>query len=143
MKPIRTLLLAGAMTAGAVSFALAQGTTAPGAATGGSAGSAAVGGTSASSLGTGGTSGGSSTIGAGASAAGGQNQNVNSNVSNGGNSGNLNAHAKGQAMDQGTFSKSMTHTKVHKGEVSSRTKTMAHEPGSKPVKSTTGISTGQ
>jgi hypothetical protein len=27
--------------------------------------------------------------------------------------------------------------------VQSRTKTMSHEPGSKPVKSTTGISTGQ
>ena len=138
MRTLRTAALAGALAAGLASSAYAQG-----AATGGTAGSAAVGGTSASSLGTGGTSGGSSTIGAGASAAGGQHQNVNSNVSNGGNSGNLNAHAKGEAMDQGTFSKSMTHTKVHKGEVSSRTKTMAHEPGGPPVKSTTGISTKQ
>jgi hypothetical protein len=143
MRTLKTAALAGALTASLASLGFAQTTTQPGAATGGTAGSAAVGGTSASSLGTGGTSGGSSTIGAGASAAGGEHQNVNSNVSNGGNSGNLNAHAKGQAMDQGTFSKSMTHTKVHKGEVSSRTKTMAHEPGGPPVKSTTGMSTKQ
>jgi hypothetical protein len=138
MRALKTAVLAGALTASLASLAFAQG-----AATGGTGGSAAVGGTAASSLGTGGTSGGSSTIGAGASAAGGSHQNVNSNVSNGGNSGNLNAHAKGQAMDKGTFSKSMTHTKVHKGDVSSRTKTMAHEPGGPPVKSTTGINTKQ
>jgi hypothetical protein len=41
------------------------------------------------------------------------------------------------AHDGGTFSKSHTKTKVRDGEVESRTKTMAHEPGSKPVKSTT------
>ena len=137
MKTVKTLMLAGAFAA-AASFALAQG-----AATGGSGGSAAVGGTSASTLGVGAASGGSSSLGVGGSAAGGTHQNVNSNVSNGGNSGNLNAHAKGQAMDKGTFSKSMTHTKVHKGDVSSRTKTMAHEPGGPPVKSTTGINTKQ
>ena len=136
MRPTRTLLLAGAFVC-AAGLAFAQG-----GATGGTGGSAAVGGTSASSLGVGAASGGSSSVGVGASGAGGTHQNVNSNVSNGGNSGNLNAHAKGQAHDGGTFSKSMTHTKVHKGEVQSRTKTMAHEPGSKPVKSTTGISTG-
>ena len=39
-------------------------------------------------------------------------------------------------MDHGTFSKSHTHTKVKKGQVSSRTKAMAHEPGSKPAMST-------
>ena len=138
MRTLKTAVLAGALTASLGSLAFAQG-----AATGGTGGSAAVGGTSASSLGTGGTSGGSSTIGAGASAAGGSHQNVNSNVSKGGNSGNLNAHAKGQAHEGGTFSKSMTHTKVHKGDVSSRTKTMAHQPGGPPVKSTTGMSTKQ
>lgn len=50
------------------------------------------------------------------------------------------------ANDQGIFSKSQTKTKVRDGEsVESRTKTMSHEPGSKPVKSTTrtGSSTSQ
>jgi hypothetical protein len=31
----------------------------------------------------------------------------------------------------------MTHEKIHKGEVSTRTKSMAHEPGGPPTKSTT------
>ena len=64
-------------------------------------------------------------------------------MSNGGNSGNLNGHAKAQAQDGGTWSKSMTHIKTHKGEVSSRTKSMAHQPGGPAIKSTTGINTGQ
>jgi hypothetical protein len=37
----------------------------------------------------------------------------------------------------------MTRTKVHKGEVTSRTKSMAHEPGGPPSKSTSTISSGQ
>lgn len=135
MHPVRSFLIASAFTAATASLAFAQG-----GATGGTAGSAAVGGTSASTLGVGAASGNSSSLGVAGSAAGGTNQNVNSNVSNGGNSGNLNGHVKAQANDGGTFSKSMTHTKVHKGEVTSKTKTMAHEPGSAPIKSTTGIS---
>jgi hypothetical protein len=58
----------------------------------------------------------------------------------------LNGQSKAMAHDGGTFSKSQTKTKVRDGEsVDSRTKTMSHEPGSKPVKSTTrsGSSTGQ
>jgi hypothetical protein len=45
----------------------------------------------------------------------------------------------------GTWSKSMTHTKDHKGTLSSRTKSMAHEPGGPPAKSTVGagVSTSQ
>jgi hypothetical protein len=138
MRFFKQALLAGIIVAAPVSFALAQG-----GATGGTGGSAAVGGTSASTLGVGAASGNSSSLGVGGSAAGGTKQKVNSNVSGGGNSGNLNGHVNAKAQDGGTFSKSKTHTKVHKGEVSSRTKTMAHEPGSKPVKSTTGMSTSE
>jgi hypothetical protein len=108
--------------------------------TGGTGGSAAVGGTSASTVGTGGTSTGpsgtGSSIAGGGSAAGGKTM---SNTS--GNNGNgpvLNNNTKAQAHDGGTFSKSHTRTQVKAGEeVGSTTKTMSHEPGSKPVKSTT------
>ncbi|MFC6790958.1 hypothetical protein ACFQE0_15860 [Methylobacterium komagatae] len=109
-------------------------------ATGGSAGSAAVGGTSASTVGTGGTSTGAngstgSSLATGGSAAGGKTMD-RSHVNGTGNGG-LNGQAKAMAHDGGTFSKSHTQTKVRDGEVESRTKTMSHEPGSKPVKSTT------
>jgi hypothetical protein len=59
-----------------------------------------------------------------------------------GNQNNLNAMSKARAQEQGTWSRSMTHTKVHKGEVTSRTKSMAHEPGGAPAKSTTTTTTG-
>jgi hypothetical protein len=60
---------------------------------------------------------------------------VNPNVTNG--------HSKATANEGGgTWSKSMTHTKDHKGELSSRTKSMSHEPGGPPAKSTTGSSAG-
>jgi hypothetical protein len=60
---------------------------------------------------------------------------VNPNVTNG--------HSKAMANEGGgTRSKSMTHTKDHKGELSSRTKSMSHEPGGPPAKSTTGSSAG-
>ena len=107
----------------------------------GTAGSGAAGGTSASTIGLGGTSTGpagtSSTIGGGGSAA----------VSDGGkatssnkiheNPNMLQDQAKAKAQDGGTWSKSMTNTKIKQGELDSRTKTMAHEPGGPPVKSTT------
>jgi hypothetical protein len=60
-----------------------------------------------------------------------------------GNQNNLNGMAKARAQDKGTWSKSMTHTKVHKGEVTSRTKDMAHQPGGPPVKSSTTTGSGQ
>ena len=104
-------------------------------ATAGSAGTATAGGTSASSVGVGATSGDASALGVGASAAGGRTQSL-SHVSGNGRNG----LAKGQAMDHGTFSKSMTHTRNHKGQVYSRTRTMAHTPGSKPVMSTSSTS---
>ena len=120
-----------------------------GSATAGSGGSAAAGGTSASTLGTGGTSTGAngntgSSLATGGAAAGGKTMD-RSHVNETGNGG-LNGQSKAMAHDGGTFSKSQTKTKVRDGEsVASRTKTMSHEPGSKPVKSTTstGSSTGQ
>lgn len=120
-----------------------------GSATGGSAGSAAVGGTSASTVGTGGTSTGAngatgSSLATGGSAAGAKTMD-RAKVNETGNGG-LNGQAKAMAHDGGTFSKSQTKTKVRDGEsVESRTRTMTHEPGSKPVKSTTstGSTVGQ
>ena len=120
-----------------------------GSATGGTAGSAAAGGTSASTIGTGGTSTGAngstgSSLATGGSAAGGKTMD-RSHVNETGNGG-LNGQSKAMAHDGGTFSKSQTKTKVRDGEsVESRTRTMSHEPGSKPVKSTTttGSTTGQ
>jgi hypothetical protein len=117
------------------------------AATVGSGGSASSGGTSASTLGTAGTSTGSagtsSSMGVGGSAAtangtASSQSKVNPNATNG--------HAKAMANEGGgTWSKYMTHTKDKKGRRSSRTKSMAQEPGGPPVKSTVGagVSTSQ
>jgi hypothetical protein len=80
-------------------------------------------------------------MGVGGSAAGGRassQSKVNPNATNG--------HAKAMANEGGgVWSKSMTHTKDHKGQLSSRTKSMSHEPGGPPVKSTVGagVSTSQ
>jgi len=49
----------------------------------------------------------------------------------------LQDQARAKAQDGGTWSKSMTDTKIKEGELDSRTKSMAHEPGGPPVKSTT------
>jgi hypothetical protein len=49
----------------------------------------------------------------------------------------LKAQTKAQAMDQGTFSKSQTKTRVKGDELQSNTRSMSHVPGEKPVKSTT------
>jgi hypothetical protein len=58
------------------------------------------------------------------------------------NKNNLQSQSKAQAMDKGTFSKSKTKTKIRHGEVlDSRTKTMAHVPGEKPVMDTTRVQT--
>jgi hypothetical protein len=116
--------------------AFAQNNAPTGSATAGSGGTAAVGGQSASTLGVGAVSNSptssSKALGMGASAAG-DNVKTRSNVS--GNN-NLNGNAMAMAHDGGTMAKS--HTVCHDGDdsVACRTKTMAHEPGSKPVKST-------
>jgi len=134
MTNLKTVFLASVLVVGAGSFAFAQSS-----ATGGSGGSASAGGTSASTLGLGGTSTGqngtSSSLGVGGSAAGGTKDTSSSKVH--GNQNNLNGMSKARAQDGGTWSRSMTHEKVHKGEVSTRTKSMAHQPGGPPTKSTT------
>ncbi|MBV8779429.1 MAG: hypothetical protein JO032_04255 [Alphaproteobacteria bacterium] len=112
-------------------------------AAGGTAGSAAAGGTSASTLGVGATttgpSGTDSAIGTGGSAAGGTHDLTKSHVN--GNADNLHGMSKAQAQDGGIWSHSMTHTTVHQGEVISRTRSMSHEPGGPPTKSTSTIDT--
>lgn len=127
------------MLVGSVAFAgsaLAQG-----GAVGGTAGSAAAGGTAASTVGVGATSTGeagtSSSIGSAGSAASTDGRATSSTKIHG-NEQNLHGMSKAKGQDGGTWSKSMTKTKVKAGEsVSSRTKSMAHVPGSKPIKSTT------
>jgi hypothetical protein len=148
MTTFKSMFLASALIVGAGSLAMAQsastvgaGSSTPGAASGGTGGSAAAGGTSASTVGLGATSGGSSALGTGGSAAGGTRYTSSSKLH--GNAKNMNGMSMARAQDKGTWSDSKTHTKIHKGEVSSRTKTMAHEPGGPPVKSTTGINTGK
>ena len=155
MMNLKTIFLASVLAVGAGSFAFAQSASTIGAggssstpsstsATGGSGGSASVGGTSASTVGLGGTSTGengtSSSLGVGGSAAGGTKDTSSSKVH--GNQNNLNGMSKARAQDKGTWSRSMTHEKVHKGEVSTRTKSMAHQPGGPPVKSTTSGTVG-
>lgn len=150
---LKSLLIAAALATSIGSLAVAQSASTVGsggstsgpkgtAATGGSAGSAAVGGTSASTVGSGGTSTSptgatSSSIGSGGSAAGGIKNTARTNT--GGNVNNLHSMSRARAQDRGTWSRSMTHTRVHKGEVVSRTKAMAHQPGGAPVKSTTTV----
>ena len=106
----------------------------------GTGGSAAAGGTSATTLGLGGTSTGpagtSSTIGGAGSAATTEGKATTSNKVQE-NDNMLKDQAKAKAQDGGTWSKSMTNTKIKEGELDSRTKSMAHEPGGPPAKSTT------
>lgn len=104
-------------------------------------GSAAAGGTSASTLGTAGTSTGvdgetSSSIASGGSAAA-ADGNAKSRTKIVENPAQVKGMSKAMANDGGTFSKSMTKTRVKDGELSTDTKSMAHEPGQKPVKSST------
>ena len=107
----------------------------------GSGGSAAGHGGSASTIGSGGASvspgSASGTVGSGGSAAAPSGHTMSkSGVHGGGNA------LSGQSMDQahdlgGVWSKSHTQTHVRRGDLTSRTKSMAHEPGGPPVKSTT------
>src|SRR5437868_7384950 len=136
-----TLVAAAPLAYGQSASSVGAGSSTGSSGTVGTAGSGAAGGTSASTLGLGGTSTGSagtsSTIGGGGSAA----------VSDGGkattsnkineNPNKLQDQAKARAQDGGTWSKSMTNTRIKDGELDSRTKSMAHEPGGPPAKSTT------
>jgi hypothetical protein len=107
----------------------------------GSGGSAAAGGTSASTLGLGGSSTGpvgtSSTIGGGGSAASSDGGKTTTSNKVNENPNMLQDQAKAKAQDGGTWSRSHTDTKLKDGELDSRTKSMAHEPGGPPAKSTT------
>ena len=103
--------------------------------TGGSAGTATTPGMSASTLGVGATSNGNSALGVGASGATtNPDARVRTSAKVNGNN-NLHGRAKADVRDGGEFARS--HTKCRTGDdVSCRTRTMAHVPGSKPVKST-------
>ena len=107
----------------------------------GTGGSAAAGGTSTSTLGLGGSSTGpagtSSTIGGGGRAATSDGGKATTSNKVHENPNMLQDQAKAKAQDGGTWSKSMTNTKMKDGELDSRTKSMAHEPGGPPAKSTT------
>lgn len=107
-----------------------------GSATAGSAGSAAVNGQSASTLGVGATSNSptssSQAMGMGASAAG---DNVKTRSAVHGNN-NLNGNAMAMAHEGGDMAKSHTVCHDRSDSTSCTTKSMAHEPGSAPVKST-------
>ena len=149
-KTLTTLAAAGLLTLATAAFGQTASTVGTGAAAtgGGTAsgtiaggGSAAAGGTSASTVGTGATatgpSGTSSTIGSGGSAAAVDGR-ATSRTKINENPNGLKGQSKAMAHDGGTFSKTTTKTKVKAGEeLSTRTKSMAHVPGSKPVKSTT------
>lgn len=143
-------LIAAALTfAAATPFALAQSASSVGAGsssgqsgTVGTAGSGAADGTSASTLGLGGTSTGpagtSSTIGGGGSAATSDGGKATTSNRINENPNKLQDQAKARAQDGGTWSKSHTKTTIEKdGDLSSRTKSMAHEPGGSPAQSTT------
>jgi hypothetical protein len=107
--------------------------------TGGTAGSAAAGGTSASTIGLGAASRTSSAIG-GAGSAAAVNGRAVSNTKVRENPQMLRAQSRARASDGGTWSQSMTNTKVrHNGDLSSWTRSMAHEPGSKPAMSRTRV----
>jgi hypothetical protein len=125
-----TIPLALAMMISAPAFAQ------QGSATAGSAGTAAVGGNSASTLGAGAVSnspsGNAAAMGMGASAAG---DNTKSRAAVHGNN-NLNGNAMAMAHDGGTMAKSHTVCHDRSDSVECRTKTMEHEPGGPPVKST-------
>jgi len=154
MKRIIPLMAAAVLLAAPCAFAQAQNqATAPSASTVGAgsstdssgtvgtAGSGAAGGTSASTIGLGGTSTGpagtSSTIGGGGSAATSDGGKATTSNKINENPNMLQDQAKAKAQDGGTWSKSMTNTRIKEGELDSRTKSMAHEPGGPPVKSTT------
>ena len=143
MTSFRLMLLAGAVAL-APSLAAAQSasTTGAGSASGnsgtiGSGGSAAVGGTSASTLGAGGVSGGSKSLGSAGSAAAVDGKATSSTKLNA-NPNNMQGMSKARAQDGGTWSKSMTKTKIKDDQLTSRTKSMAHQPGGPPAKSTVG-----
>lgn len=139
---IRLLPLAGVLLAASLASVTGP-ASAQDAATVGTAGSAAAGDTAASTLGTAGTSTGengdqASSLATGGSAASADGK-AKSDTKVIENPRMIKGHSKAMAHDGGTFSKSMTKTKVKDGELSSDTRSMSHVPGEKPVKTTTGV----
>jgi hypothetical protein len=110
---------------------------------GGTAGSAAAGGTSASTVGVGASSianSGRSAVVAGAGSAAAVQGRATSSTRIRENPQILRAQSRAMAMDGGTWSRSMSNTSVRQESgLRSWTRSMAHEPGSKPVMSTTRI----
>jgi len=150
MRGLQMAMIAGAFAL-ASSGALAQPSaqtvgskvTTDDSATIGTAGSAAAGGTSASTIGLGanstGKAGTSSVVGGAGSAAAASGK-VRSDTKIRENPQMLRSQSKAKAWDGGTWSKSASNTKVqHDGDLTSRTKSMSHVPGSKPAMSTTRI----
>jgi hypothetical protein len=148
MKAYKLMLLSGVL---AIASSLAVAQTAPSASTVGAGsssgssgtvgtgGSGAAGGTSATTLGTGGTSTGpagtSSTIGGAGSAATVDGKATTSDKVKQ-NPNMMQDQAKARAQDGGTWSRSTTDTRIKDDELTSRTRTMSHEPGGPPAKST-------
>lgn len=121
---------------------IATGGSTNGAATVGSGGSAAAGGTSASTSGVGAASGDARSLSTGGSAAAVEGK-VTSSTKLHENKNNMMGRSTARAQDGGTWSRSTTRTKIHKGELTTRTRAMAHEPGGPPVKSTSGATADQ
>jgi hypothetical protein len=145
MKPFPLMAALAVIAAAPLAYAQSASTLGAGSSTGssatvGSGGSAAAGGTSASTLGLGGSSTGaagtSSTIGGADSAATANGGEATSSNKVHDNPNMMHDQAKARAQDGGTWSKSMTDTKLKQGELDSRTKSMSHEPGGPPAKST-------
>jgi hypothetical protein len=143
----KTLLAGTALSLAVAGAAVAQsastvgaGSSSGGSATVGSGGSAAAGGTSASTIGAGGSSTGaggtSSTLGTAGSAATNEGRATSDSKVHGG-ADNMHGMSKAKAQDGGTWSKSKTQTKIKDDQLTSRTKSMSHEPGGAPAKSTT------
>jgi hypothetical protein len=139
MQSLRPLAVCTLLLSSTFAFAQAptastagSGASGGGSATVGSGGSAAAGGTSASILGLGANSGTSQLIGSAGTAAA-----VNGKVSSKTKLGDDKAMSRAKVQDGGTWRKSRTKTKMKEDIISSRTKSMAHEPGEPPAKSTT------
>ena len=145
MKTLPLMAALAVIAAAPLAYAQSTSTLGAGSSTGssgtvGSGGSAAAGGTSASTLGLGGSSTGpagtSSSIGGAGSAATHNGGKATSSDKAHDNPNMMHDQAKARAQDGGTWSKSMTDTKLKQGELDSRTKSMSHEPGGPPAKST-------
>ncbi|MBO0662642.1 hypothetical protein LQ948_07565 [Jiella sp. MQZ9-1] len=127
MKSLQTTALATILLAGSVGLGYAQS----------SSSTVGTGGTSATTLGTGGASidadgDYAASIGSGGSAAavdGKTDSRTKSKV----HKDKLHGQSRASAQDGGTFSKSRTQTKIHGDDLSSKTLTMSHERGQKPV----------